>query len=652
MNAEQAWQSVLGQLQMEMPRASFNTWVNDTQLLSYDPAPGAGQTAILTIGARNAYARDWLESRLTSTVSRLLAGMLNQAVEVRFAVFDAPEEPDDEDDDPDEPAEIAIEPVQFVDYEQIVQPHKQIVVKGYLRRLGVEIGPKAVWLYIGFHQAAWRSGSKQGPHLVRSREVLRFSGLSDGAFWRLMRHPEIRSALNGLVERIDPRPMRLYQRGRDGRPHRAPARYRVYLTPRLTRNDAQALYQHLRAALDQGQTLPDAIQALINLPDLEDGLLPPATETANNAPHFSKLQTVMDVARAACGVELDEPVLKLCQELHRKVINSLGEIHIRHYFIEQVIPALQLSPAQAWLITVARDMAYLNWRTGERRERVIFPGGYAEMAALSGVARYKTIQEWFSPTWKAHRKGGDISRFFSELEGSDLPADLRTASMSRCYRVLLDEPILDADGGNKADANGGIMADAGGGNRQTPMEVIADADGGNMVDANGGVKSTLNTSTNTKKKTTPTTNHAGNPAGMGDAPAFWELKPLLQRNLVHPKVQRELLDLQASVQAFVSWVLYACSPSAARLSDPLGYALSQLRADPLGSAGGAFDRFASLSPKDLLHLIDSTPTTNGQRYTRRSDSPLWPAWKGAMGDMNRAIPTAREILFGNGGTET
>ena len=31
MNVEQAWQSVLGQLQMEMPRASFDTWVRDTQ---------------------------------------------------------------------------------------------------------------------------------------------------------------------------------------------------------------------------------------------------------------------------------------------------------------------------------------------------------------------------------------------------------------------------------------------------------------------------------------------------------------------------------------------------------------------------------------------------------------------------------------------
>ena len=36
MNAEQAWQSVLGQLQMEMPRASFDTWVRDTRPVLYE----------------------------------------------------------------------------------------------------------------------------------------------------------------------------------------------------------------------------------------------------------------------------------------------------------------------------------------------------------------------------------------------------------------------------------------------------------------------------------------------------------------------------------------------------------------------------------------------------------------------------------------
>jgi len=77
MSAQQAWESVLGQLQMEMPRASFDSWVRDTKAVRY-----GGNT--LAIGVRNAYARDWLESRLASTVSRLLVGILRKSVEVEF----------------------------------------------------------------------------------------------------------------------------------------------------------------------------------------------------------------------------------------------------------------------------------------------------------------------------------------------------------------------------------------------------------------------------------------------------------------------------------------------------------------------------------------------------------------------------------------
>jgi len=78
-DAEQAWQSALGQLQMEMPKASFDTWVRDTQLLSYE-------NGLFVIGVRNAYAREWLESRLSSSVTRLLMGIMNRSVDVRFVV--------------------------------------------------------------------------------------------------------------------------------------------------------------------------------------------------------------------------------------------------------------------------------------------------------------------------------------------------------------------------------------------------------------------------------------------------------------------------------------------------------------------------------------------------------------------------------------
>jgi len=79
MNAEQAWQSVLGQLQMEMPRASFDTWVRDSHLLTLEQG-------LVTIGVRNAYARDWLENRLQGTAARLLSSLLNKPVDVEFVV--------------------------------------------------------------------------------------------------------------------------------------------------------------------------------------------------------------------------------------------------------------------------------------------------------------------------------------------------------------------------------------------------------------------------------------------------------------------------------------------------------------------------------------------------------------------------------------
>lgn len=83
-NAEQAWQSVLTQLQMEMPRASYDTWVKDTRPVAYN-------NGVITVGVRNAYARDWLESRLSGIVSRLLISTLNSNISVNFVVSQSDE---------------------------------------------------------------------------------------------------------------------------------------------------------------------------------------------------------------------------------------------------------------------------------------------------------------------------------------------------------------------------------------------------------------------------------------------------------------------------------------------------------------------------------------------------------------------------------
>ena len=80
MNAQQAWQATLGQLQMEMSKASFDTWVRNAELIKHNQD-------IFTIGVKNAYARDWLESRLLSTVQRLLTGFMENPQNVQFIVW-------------------------------------------------------------------------------------------------------------------------------------------------------------------------------------------------------------------------------------------------------------------------------------------------------------------------------------------------------------------------------------------------------------------------------------------------------------------------------------------------------------------------------------------------------------------------------------
>ncbi len=635
MNPEQAWQSVLGQLQMEMPRASFDTWVRDTKAISLEDG-------VITIAARNAYARDWLESRLASTVQRLLVGILNQSVSVQFVVGDAVDDEPARDDEENE-REVAIVPVQWLDYDRIVQPHKQVVVKGYLRRLGMEIGPKAIWLYVGFHQAAWQvhASREEAGKALHSHEVRRFSGLSSGAFWRLVGHKGIQSELLGLVQRVDAPQERKYRRGRDGRPHRVPVRYKVFMTPRLTRSDAVAVYSRLRALVGRNTSVSDALQQLLQISDVMELLTP--TEPAKTT---IAVNTVMDMARLEARGQYTEEVDQLAQQLHRRIINALGDIHITHYFITETIQQFDLTPAQAWLIIIARDMAYLNSRTGERREVVTFKKGYQEMAALIGSHRYKTVQAWFNPQWIKQRRGGDITRFLTELDTpeSNTYPDLRVETMTRRYRVLLDEP-LDANGSNMPDASGSNRIDADGTNSRTRMAGLVGANGSNMVDANGTDLNSLKHPLSTHQNNTSTTQHTRTAAEA--VPAFWDLKTLLQQNDVHPRLQRELLEAQASVHAFVSWVLYVASPQSGNLSDPLGYALSRLRENPLQEARGIFRQLADLPPGELLRLIDSTPT-QFYEFPKQINQPLAHNWKQAIGSHNQLLPVVRAILFGEG----
>ena len=79
MEGKQAWQAALGQLQLDMPKAAFDTWIRDAELISVTDD-------VFQIGVHNAYARDWLDSRLKSTITKLLIGTLNRPIDISFEV--------------------------------------------------------------------------------------------------------------------------------------------------------------------------------------------------------------------------------------------------------------------------------------------------------------------------------------------------------------------------------------------------------------------------------------------------------------------------------------------------------------------------------------------------------------------------------------
>jgi len=80
------WQSTLDELEMQMTKATFNTWLRGSKLQLDD-----GGAAIVYTG--NSYAADWINGRLRDTVSRTLSAVAGRewGVEARVERSEMPE---------------------------------------------------------------------------------------------------------------------------------------------------------------------------------------------------------------------------------------------------------------------------------------------------------------------------------------------------------------------------------------------------------------------------------------------------------------------------------------------------------------------------------------------------------------------------------
>jgi chromosomal replication initiator protein len=77
LNLKQLWTAALGELQVGLSRAQYDTWFKDTQVVSEEDD-------VFVIAVPNAFAREWLEKKFRPQVRGALQHLLGRTVDVRF----------------------------------------------------------------------------------------------------------------------------------------------------------------------------------------------------------------------------------------------------------------------------------------------------------------------------------------------------------------------------------------------------------------------------------------------------------------------------------------------------------------------------------------------------------------------------------------
>ena len=78
-SAEEIWEAVLGELQLQVTNTNYDTWLRETVGLGY-------QNGQLVVGVSSPFAIEWLEKRLYSLIKKTLISVSGHDLKVRFQI--------------------------------------------------------------------------------------------------------------------------------------------------------------------------------------------------------------------------------------------------------------------------------------------------------------------------------------------------------------------------------------------------------------------------------------------------------------------------------------------------------------------------------------------------------------------------------------
>ncbi len=79
LSARESWRAVLGELELQLPRPTFDTWLKQTDGVACDESS-------FLVAAPTAFAVTWLERRMYADIQKTVEKVTGQALEIRFEV--------------------------------------------------------------------------------------------------------------------------------------------------------------------------------------------------------------------------------------------------------------------------------------------------------------------------------------------------------------------------------------------------------------------------------------------------------------------------------------------------------------------------------------------------------------------------------------
>lgn len=659
---EKAWQAALANLQMDMSRAAFETWVKPACLEDFNDGT-------FVISCMNSYGRDWLADRLTSTLERFLCGVMNREIKVRFMVNDQDYDLDNSSNEDDEcSSETDADPVELdILYRSIrdslLEPGRVVRLPVYFLRWLPYVHSQVIFVVMALWQEYYlASGGKaqkgNNKVSVRAEQVCQWAGISRAQFFRLLQPG---SALYWFARKTE---TDHEVDKRTGRAKKSSNKYVLLDTP-LTPGDAEDLKSFL---LDQGirESPVSALQAAVTADPKQILNFPvrlPPDNFENMQPRYL---TVQEIVRDLVGRRLTPELATLADQLADRILAQGEFILVSWYFLKNWLPAL--GPDAAMLILVLRNLCYFNDETGELRDEVWIEGGYEAIAQRLGIKNPRTVATWLPARIdRGKRKDELTDRTDQEFARRQRLQDLlglfvdrtdhrmnssgsyawkfkvqRVDPLTPQHEVIWraassllvdceDQGILDelyswldiepndcfetVKNGSKVVFR---LSNLSNGCSETLAAILKDCFETLDLEGKDCFETLLKTlkrfKDSQKEKDTSSTQDSSNlsaddpdlqaVAVVTDSNGNWDLEKLLAR--ADKKNRQILLNQEKDAQAFVSWVIHGASQ--ASIQNPYSLAIAKLKENPRTSAGGASERLAAYRPRQLAGLIEQELT--------------------------------------------